>query len=288
MKIRKKANDHIDEKQFSLAVKRLADSLAYGADSSPFLGSGIDYVQARQYQAGDSVKSIDWKVTARTGKYFVKEYEAPKQLPIYIVLDTSASMCVSSIRMSKYAWAVQIAAGLALVAQYRMSPVGLMGCGSQDRDLHYKPTLSKSTVMQWAHELRHYDLSESTNLGKTLRRLTPSLQSNSLVMVISDLHDEEAMSALKFINQEHDTIVLMLQDPAERGRIGGGIFRAQEAETGRTFVSHGRKTWLNEEKSLDELKRAGIDTLLLRTDEPFLARLRNFLKDREALGKSRL
>lgn len=288
MKLQKKANDHIDEKQFTLAVKRLADSLAYGADMSPFLGSGIDFVQSRQYQPGDSVKSIDWKVTARTGRYFVKEYEAPKQLPIYIVLDTSASMCVSSIKMSKYAWAVQLAAGLALVAQYRMSPVGLMGCGCAERDLHYKPTLSKSIVMQWAHELRHYDLSESTSLGRTLRRLTPSLQSKSLVMVISDLHDEEALSALKFINQEHDTIVLMMQDPAETGRIGGGIFRAQEAETGRTFISHGRKTWLDEEKNLDVLKRAGIDTLLLRTDEPVLGKLRNFLKDREALGKSRL
>lgn len=288
MKLKKKPNDHIDEKQFSLVVKRLADSLSYGADSSPFLGSGIDYVQSRLYQPGDSVKSIDWRVTARTGRYFVKEYEAPKQLPIYIVLDTSASMCVSSIKMSKYAWAVQLASGLALVAQYRMSPVGLMGCGDDDRDLHYKPTLSKSIVMQWAHELRYYNMAESTSLGKTLRHLAPSLQSNSLVMVISDMHDKEAVSALKYINQEHDSLVLMLQDPAERGRVGGGIFRAREAETGHSFVSHGRKEWLNEEDCLEELKMGGIDTLLLRTDEPILGKLRNFLKNRDALGKSRL
>jgi uncharacterized protein (DUF58 family) len=288
LKLKKKANDHIDEKQFSVAVKRLADSLAYGADCSPFLGTGIDYVQSRQYQPGDSVKSIDWKVTARTGRYFVKEYEAPKQLPIYIVLDTSASMNVSSVSMSKYAWAVQLAAGLAMVAQYRMSPVGLMGCGCEERDLHYRPTLSKSIVMQWAHELRHYDLKESTSLGKTLRRLTPSLQSNSLVMVISDLHDEEAISALKFINQEHDCLVLMLQDPAETGRTGGGIFRAQEAETGHTFISHGRKQWFDPEVYLEDLKKAGIDTLLMKTDEPFLSKLRNFLKNRDVMGKGRI
>jgi len=283
-----KAHDHLDEKQFSLAVKRLADCLSYGADTSPFLGSGIDYVQSRLYQPGDPVKSIDWRVTARTGKVFVKEYEAPKQLPIYIVLDTSASMCVSSVKMSKYAWAVQLAAGLALVAQQRMSPVGLMGCGDKGRDLHYLPTLSKSTVMQWAHELRYYNLNESTSLTSTLKKLTPALESNSLVMIISDLHDHDAISAIKLLNQEHDCIALMMQDPAEHGRIGGGIFRAREAETGHQFVAHGRQKWLDEDQYLNELKRAGVDGLRLQTDQPFLAKLRNFLKFRDNMGKSRL
>jgi uncharacterized protein (DUF58 family) len=281
-------NDHIDEKQFSLAVKRLADSLAYGADSSPFLGGGIDFVQSRQYMPGDSVKSIDWRVTARTGKVFVKEYEAPKQMPMYIVLDTSASMCVSSLKMSKYAWAVQIATSLALVAQNRMSPVGLMGCGGKERDLHFQPSLSKSIVMQWAHSLRRYDLAESTSLSMTLRRLLPSLKSKSLLLVISDLHDADAMSALKLANQEHDCAVLLMRDPAEEGFIGGGVFRAQEAESGHGFTSHGKKAWLAGENYIDELKRAGIDNLLLQTDQPMMSKLRHFLKHRDSLGKSRL
>ena len=281
-----KSHDRLDEKQFLIAVKRLADSLTFGGDGSPFLGAGLDYVQSRAYQPGDPIKLIDWRITARTGKVHIKEFEATKQLPIYILIDTSASMCVSSIKMSKYAWAVQLAAGLALVGLDRMSPVGIMACG--DRDLHIRPTLSRNTILQWAHELRHYEMTEETNLAASLRELAPALENNSMVIVISDMHDPESVSALKLMAQKHDLIVLLMQDPAEKGSVGGGFFRGQEAETGTTFVAHGKKSWLNTDELLSDLKLSAVDTLLLETDQPFMSKLRNFLKHRAVVSRNGL
>ncbi|HEU5068936.1 MAG TPA: DUF58 domain-containing protein [Verrucomicrobiae bacterium] len=270
-------HDPLDARQFELAVRRLADALSYGQESSPFLGAGIEYVQSRLYQPGDPVKFIDWRVTGRTGRFHVKEYEAPRQMPVYLLVDTSASMCITSQHLSKYAWAVQLAGGLALAALDHMNPVGLLGVG--ERELHQTPTLARNAVMQWMHQLRHYRFVEGTTLGRRVRELIPRIEQRCLFIVLSDLHDPDAIPAIRLMAQDHDCMVLHLEDPAERGQTGGGIFRAVEAETGRAFVAHGRSRWFAEDAT-HALSRDGVDYLPLQTDRPILPRLRHFMKSR--------
>jgi uncharacterized protein (DUF58 family) len=276
-------HDPLDARQFEIAVRRLADALTYGQESSPFLGAGIEYVQSRLYQQGDPVKFIDWRITGRTGRYHVKEYEAPKQMPVYLLADTSASMCVSSRPMSKYAWAVQIAGGIALAAVEHMNPVGLMSVG--ERELHHTPSLSRGSILQWLHQLRHYRFNEGTALGRRVRELIPRVEQRCLFVVISDLHDPDAIPAIKLMAHDHDCAVLHLEDPAERGGIRSGIFRAAEAETGREFVAHGHSAFLTNEET-HTLAHAGVDYLHLPTDQPIVPRLRHFLKNRRSARRN--
>jgi uncharacterized protein (DUF58 family) len=265
-------------RKFVIAIRRLADDLTYGLDGSRFLGSGIDYVQSRVYQPGDPIKSMDWRVTARSGKYFVKEYEAQRRIPAWFLIDTSASMVVSSLAVSKYELALQVAGGLALACLDRTSPVGVLGGGS--RDVRIEPSLAKDQVLQWLLRLRRHAFDETTAITRRLDQLRPTLHSRSLVIVCSDMHEPGAAHAAALLAQEHEVCVLQFLDPAELRLPGAGFVRSGEAESGRAFVTTGRRMLTDQHRVADELRRAGVDHLLLRTDQPFLHRLRHFFRAR--------
>ena len=268
----------LDDRQFELAVRRLADALQYGSDASPFLGSGLDYAQSRRYEPGDSVRSIDWRLTARTGKPYVKEYEAPKQMATWLLVDDSGSMGVSSLRASgpsKWQWTTMLAGALGLTALRRSSPVGVMSATGLRRD----PSLSRASLHGWLGPMRRRPAAGAASLGEVLRFAVPTLTNRANLIVLSDLHDPALLGAATLAAEKHDVIVLRLQDPAERGAIGGGIFRAEEAETGAGFVATGHSRF-----GLDtvphDLRRAGIDHMDLPTDGHWVPALRQFLAGR--------
>ncbi len=270
-------------RKFVIAIRRLADDLTYGLDGSRFLGSGIDYVQSRLYQPGDPIKSIDWRVTARSTKTYVKQYEAQRRLPAWFLIDTSASMTVSSIACSKYEMALHVAGGLALACLDRTSPVGVIGAGS--RDVRIRPSLAKDVVMQWLLRLRRYSFNEPTALARRINELRPTLTSRALIVICSDLHEKGAAHAAALLAQQHEVAVVQFQDPAEVTLRGSGFLRAQEAESGRGFVTHGRRPLFDQSAVDGELRRGGVDHLLIRTDQPFVHRLRHFFRSRGLAGR---
>lgn len=275
--------DPLDSRQFFIAIKRLADSLSYGTDRSQLLGQGIEYVQSRPYVQGDPVKTIDWRVSARTGVTHVKEYETPKCLPVWFIVDTSASMTLSSTTISKYQLAVQIAGGLALSCIDKVSPVGIMGAGS--RDLNIKPSLSRNTILTWLHELRNYDFNESTHLAEKLISLSPSLGENTLIFVLSDFHDPDVLRALKRLNHKHDVVSIVLRDPAEDNLRGAGFIRGKEVESKQEFTISAKKEFSRLEDTTAALKKSSVDHLALYTNKPILAPLRLFVQSRHLLSR---
>jgi uncharacterized protein (DUF58 family) len=192
-------------------------------------------------------------------------------------------MMVGASARSKYAIAVHLAGGLAFACLERVSPVGVVGVGA--REVRIDPSLSANRVMQWLHQLRRFRYDEPTRIAGRIADLAPALNDRALVLLLSDLHEPDAMPALRLLAQKHDCAVFQIQDPAERGLRGGGFLRAREAETGRAFVTRSRRQWLHPEDIAGQLRRAGIDHLVVPTDKPFAARVRHFCKSRNLLGR---
>lgn len=273
-----------------MVVRRLADDLAFGMDASLFVGAGLEYAQSRPYQAGDSVKLIDWRLTARTGRPHVKEYQTLKRTCIHLVVDTSASMAVASGPLSKHDLAVWIAAAIGLVGQRRLSPVAIVGAG--ERETRHLPSLNKNDLWHALEPLRLARYAERTLLAERLDDLDVRADRSSLIVVLSDLHDPGAVAALRHLAQKHDAVAIHLEDPSERsGRERGlraGFIRGQEAETRVSFLAHGRTRIVRADPAIgDDLVRAGVSYLRLGTDEPFLGPLRHFLATRAAFLRGR-
>lgn len=257
-------------RQFELIVRRLAEDLTYGSDLSRFVGSGTEYAQTRLFALGDPVRAIDWRVTARTGRAHVKDYQATKRVGVFIVVDTSASMRVKSglketrnvtrgegsrsntrtptplplplgggdQGISKFDAAVWIASVLALVAVWRRSPVAILeGCGGEAaQNQRLEPTLSSARVWQAIHGLRARTAEEEnrgTDLLGPLEKIEGLTKTVAAVVVLSDLHApaERGLEPIKRIAARHDCMVGHLVDPAEMQPLRGGFVRALEAET---------------------------------------------------------
>ena len=275
--------DTLDSRQFIIAIRKLADSLNYGTDSSPFLGSGTEYVQSRPYIPGDPIKAMDWRVTARTGRHHIKEYETPKQMPCILMVGNSASMTIGSTSWTKYALAVHIAGGLAFACLDRISPVGLVAVGEEE--IRFNPSLSRDKILQWLHRLRHFDYHQETTLSRKLTEVATSQNNRTMIIILSDLNEEGCLPAIKRVGQEHDCAVIQLTDPAEVSIRGAGFLRSREAESEAAFVSRGKQLGVDQDEVSSTLKRGGIDHLQLFTNQPVAYPLRNFFKARGILGR---
>lgn len=270
---------------FDIVIRRLADDLAFGSDTSRLVGSGLEYASSRPYIPGDSVRLLNWRLTARTGKPFVREYEALKRTVVYLFVDTSASMSVASTARSKHDLAVWIASALGLVAQRRMSPVAIVSGG--EREIPLVASLSRNELRKSIEPLRARDESERTSLGAQIRRVSQRAERASAMFVLSDLHDPDAIPAILHAAQRHDCSVIHLVDEAETKPLRAGFFRGREPETGRVFVGSGSTMLSQVELMREELLRSGADYLRLEADKPFIPALRHHLASRGGLARGR-
>lgn len=269
----------IRDMQFALTFRMLSERLVSGIELSRFVGIGHSYVQSTPYQVGDRVRHIDWRVSARLGAVHVRRFEVPCQAALQIVVDRSASMSRGSLRTTKLDVALEIAGGLAHAALKKAYTVGLF---ASDLDpTFYHETGSSRFIERWLREMRTASRDDRTPLDRVLRASPLVRQQRSLVVVLTDLHDAEAIAALRELGERHECIVLRFEDPAERRLPRFAFYRVREAESARSAIVCGGERLSRDGNEEKALVNAGIDCLHVELDRDPRVRVADFLRARE-------
>jgi uncharacterized protein (DUF58 family) len=270
-----------------------------GEHHSVFKGRGMDFEEVREYVAGDEVRSIDWNVTARAGRPFVKKYTEERELNILVMLDVSASGAFGSAAQSKRELAQEIASILALSATRNSDKVGLL-LFSDRLERYLPPRKGRTQVLKVVDEiLNHAPQGRGTRCVEALDIANRRLRTRAVIFLLSDfqLPSEspaalaELERALRQTRVRHDLIAVRIEDPRERELPDLGVLTLEDAESGElieldTSSPAVRKAYRERAREhaariLHTLRAAGADALELDTSTPYLAPLRRFLKSRD-------
>ena len=277
-------------RQLELRARRLMENRAVGAFNSVFRGHGIEFSEVRAYQPGDSFQAIDWKVTARMGRPFVKRFVEERELSVLLALDVSGSSEFGTRVRSKRQLGLEVAAVLGLAASRNNDRVGLM-LFSDRVERWLPPRRGRGRVRQLLHVMvSHRPSGRGTDVGLALTMAARALKTRSLVFVLSDFDSEPFAQPLAAAGRRHDVVGIHLLDPAERALPAAGLVAVRDPETDRTGILdlasadarealELREAWREDRLAKLFLDR-GCDRIVLRTDRPYAADLASFFAAR--------
>jgi len=280
-----------------LIARQVVEGFIMGLHSSPHRGFSAEFAELRAYQPGDDLRYIDWRMWARSDRFYVKQFEEETNLRAYLLVDVSTSMGWSSepeTLPTKLWYAKHLAASLALILLRQGDSVGLAAF----HDEIVSRVAPRGSQLHWYELLRHLNhlMPEgSTSAHTALREIAVRLRRRGLVVLLSDLlvDPETTLTALHFLRHRgHEVLVLHLIDPGERELPHTGDTRFFDPETDdelsvnvadvraayRGAVADALGEW---ERSL---KPHGIDYVVVDTDAPLSRALRAYLHKRERLG----
>jgi uncharacterized protein (DUF58 family) len=281
-----------------IRTRRMVDESIAGAYHSVFKGRGMDFDEVREYTPGDEVRTIDWNVTARAGRPFVKKFTEERELTIFLVVDISASGNFGSGEMAKRDLAAEVASVLAFSAIRNSDKVGLI-LYTDRIERYLPPRKGRRHVLRVVRDiLFHTPLGTGTDTVKILDAVNHVLHRRAVVFLISDFEATgdrgvtraALRRAVRQTNRRHDLIAIHIEDPREKELPNVGIIALEDAETGEiieldTARASVRRRFgeLSLERSrqlLNDLRAEGVDSVQLRTDAPYIAPLQRFFKAR--------
>ena len=227
--------DELEKKVRHIQIhsRKVVTELLAGEYRSAFKGMGIEFEGVRQYAHGDDVRSINWSVTARTGKPHVKQFMEERELSLYFLVDVSGSGSFSSVENSKNEIAAQVFALLAFASAHNNDNIGLI-LFSDQIEYTIKPRKGKKHVLYMIHKiLEHEPKSKKTDLKLALEHLNLVRRGRCVAFVLSDFLDEGYEKALAEVARLHDLVCIAFSDKRERELPASGILEIVDAETGQ-------------------------------------------------------
>jgi uncharacterized protein (DUF58 family) len=278
----------------NLIARLVVEGFMTGLHKSPYHGFSVEFAEHRQYMPGDDIKHVDWKVYAKTDRYYVKQFEEETNLKAYLLLDSSASMSYASGRISKHRYATFLAAALAYLMIKQRDSVGLLTFDEDIRSF-LPPRSMTSYLNRVLSELENTHCGNKTKVASAFHQLAERIQRRGLIIILSDLMDDpdQVFSGLKhFRHNKHEVIVFHILDPLERSFDFGSAATFEDLETGEKMPTepwHIRSDYRAlMESFIQDYKRKcrehRIDYVLLETSEPFDHALLRYLSRRKKIG----
>jgi uncharacterized protein (DUF58 family) len=278
-------------KKIHIRTGRVVNTMMAGQYKSVFRGTGMEFEEVREYSPGDEVKNIDWKVSARMGRPYVKLYREERELVVMLLVDLSASGGFGTTETTKREMAAEVASILAFNAIRNNDKVGAILFTDQVEK--YIPPQKGSAhvwrvireVYTFTPERQKTDIAEAiAYLGRVCRKKTTSF-------IISDFIAADYIRQLKTVSKKHEIIGVLLSDPGEFILPAAGIFSVKDLETGRSavFDAADKRTqrFFTERKmhaydeSLNTLQSADIDCIEVNTADPVVDALIKYFHFRE-------
>ena len=279
-------------RHIEIKTRGLSQNIFAGEYHSAFKGRGMAFSEVREYQYGDDIRDIDWNVTARYNRPYIKIFEEERELTVMILVDVSGSLNFGTVDSMKRDIVTEIAATLAFSAIQNNDKIGVIFF-SDKIEKFIPPKKGRKHILYIIRELINFEPeNQSSDLTMALRYLTNVIKKRCTTFLISDFLDMfDYENALTIANKKHDIVAMQIYDPLETELPSVGLMKLIDAETQEevwidTSSSATRgayKKWVEQKQDrykTQAFTRSRVDNISIRTDEDYVKALLSLFRQR--------
>ena len=278
-------------RQIEIKTRGLSNNIFAGQYHSAFKGKGMSFSEVREYQYGDDVRDIDWNVTARYNKPFVKVFEEERELTVMLLIDVSNSLDFGTVKQLKKDMVTEIAATLAFSAIQNNDKIGVIFFSDRiEKFIPHKK--GRKHILYIIRELLDFKPeSKRTDIKIAVEYLTNVIKKRCTTFMISDFIDEnDFRNALTIANRKHDIVAIQVYDRRMAELPDVGLMKVRDAETGheqwidtssRALRRAHNDWWIQRQGVLNEtFTKSNVDSVSIRTDQDYVKSLLNLFAKR--------